>query len=142
MKDIADKKAHFVNRQKGAGTRILFDLLLKEAGLSSEDINGYGREMFTHLSVAAEVKGDEKAVGLGIYSAAKTMGIDFVPVADESYDLLMTKEFFESEQGRQLISIIQSDAFKQDVEAIGGYEVVDHPEPIYFNEGCFCKDGC
>ena len=80
MTDIADKKAHFVNRQKGAGTRILFDLLLKEAGLSSEDINGYGREMFSHLTVAAEVKGDENAVGLGIYSAAKTMDIDFIPV--------------------------------------------------------------
>ena len=142
VKDIADKKAHFVNRQKGAGTRILFDLLLKEAGLSSEDINGYGREMFTHLSVAAEVKVDENAVGLGIYSAAKTMDIDFIPVSDESYDLLMTKEFFESEHGRQLISIIQSDALKQDIEAIGGYVVVDHPKPIYFNEGCFRKDCC
>ena len=57
--------------------------------------------MFTHLSVAAEVKVDEAAVGLGIYSAAKTMDIDFVPVADESYDLLMTKEFFESEHGKR-----------------------------------------
>ena len=79
--------------------------------------------MFSHLSVAAEVKVDEHAVGLGIYSAAKTMDIDFVPVSDESYDLLMTKEFFESEHGKQLISIIQSDALKQDVEAIGGYDV-------------------
>ena len=57
--------------------------------------------MFSHLSVAAEVKVDENAVGLGIYSVAKTMGIDFVPVSDESYELLMTKEFFEGEQGKQ-----------------------------------------
>lgn len=134
VKDIVDKKAHFVNRQKGAGTRILFDLLLKEAGLTSAEIISYGREMFSHLSVAAEVKADEQAVGLGIYSAAKTMGIDFIPVSDESYDLLMTKEFFESEHGSELISIIQSAAFKQDVAAIGGYIVVDHPEPIYFGK--------
>ena len=100
VKDIAEKNAQFVNRQKGAGTRILFDLLLKEGGLTPRDMLGYGREMFTHLAVAAEVKADDKAVGLGIYTAAKTMGIDFVPVADESYDLLMTKEFFESEQGK------------------------------------------
>ena len=60
------------------------------------------------------------------------MGIDFIPVSDESYDLLMTKEFFESEQGKQLIKMIQSAAFKQDVEAIGGYEVIENPEPIYF----------
>jgi putative molybdopterin biosynthesis protein len=133
VKDIVEKKAHFVNRQKGAGTRILFDLILKESGLHSEDIIGYQREMFSHLSVAAEVKVDENAVGLGIYSAAKTMDIDFVPVSDESYDLLMTKEFFESEQGQQLLTIIQSDSLKQDVEAIGGYIVVDHPEPIFFS---------
>lgn len=69
VNDIADKKAHFVNRQKGSGTRILFDLLLKEAGLTSEEIVGYGRERFSHLSVAAEIKADEQAVGLGIYSA-------------------------------------------------------------------------
>ncbi len=134
VKDIVDKKAHFVNRQKGAGTRILFDLLLREAGVASEDIVGYGREMFTHLSVAAEVKVDEAAVGLGIYSAAKTMDIDFIPVADESYDLLMTKGFFESEHGSELISVIQSEAFKQDVAGIGGYVVVDHPEPIFFGK--------
>ncbi|WP_428910153.1 molybdopterin biosynthesis protein [Niallia sp. Krafla_26] len=132
IKDIANLKADFVNRQKGAGTRILFDLLLKEAGLSTEDIVGYRREMFSHLSVAAEVKVDEHAVGLGIYSVAKTMDIDFIPVSDESYDLLMTKEFFDSEQGKELLSVIQSKDFKQDVEAIGGYEVVDHPEPIFF----------
>lgn len=133
VKDIAEKEAHFVNRQKGAGTRILFDMLLKEDGLSSENITGYQREMFSHLSVAAEVKVDEKAVGLGIYSAAKTMGLDFVPVSDESYDLLMTKEFFESEQGKKLIEVIQSDQFKQDVLAIGGYVVMDHPEPVFFS---------
>lgn len=134
VKDIADKKAQFVNRQKGAGTRILFDLLLKENGISPRDIAGYGREMFTHLSVAAEVLSDEKAVGLGIYPAAKTMGIDFVPVADESYDLLMTREFFESEQGQLLMLLIQSDDFKQDVQNIGGYEVNNHPEPIFFSK--------
>jgi len=134
VKDIAEKQAQFVNRQKGAGTRILFDLLLKEANLSAQDIVGYEREMFSHLSVGAEVKGDENAVGLGIYPAAKTMGVDFVPLSDESYDLLMTKVFYESEQGQQLITVIQSDSFKQDVHAIGGYQVIDHPEPIMFTK--------
>jgi len=133
VKDIAEKEAHFVNRQKGAGTRILFDMLLKQEGLSSETIIGYQREMFSHLSVAAEVKVDENAVGLGIYSAAKTMGLDFVPVSDESYELLMTKEFFESEQGKRLIEVIQSDRFKHDVLEIGGYVVMDHPEPVFFS---------
>lgn len=130
--DIAVKGADYANRQKGAGTRILFDLLLKEADLSPEQINGYDREMFSHLSVAAEVKGNENAAGLGIFPAARAMGLDFIPVADENYDLLMTKAFFESEKGIWLRSIIQSEAFKAEVAKIGGYAVVENPEPVYF----------
>lgn len=133
VQDIAEKNIHYVNRQKGAGTRILFDLLLNEADLSPERITGYDREMFSHLAVAAEIKGSDHAAGLGIYPAAKAMGLDFIPVGDESYDLLMTRAFFESEQGNWLISVIQSERFKAEVEQIGGYAVVDHPEPIFFS---------
>lgn len=129
VQDLAAKKANFVNRQKGAGTRILLDMLLKEAVLEPESILGYEREMFSHLAVAAEVKGDEKGAGLGIFPAAKAMGLEFVPVADEEYDLVMTRSFFESENGRLLIDIIQSASFKQQVEKIGGYEVVENAVP-------------
>ncbi|MFE8701915.1 molybdopterin biosynthesis protein [Cytobacillus sp. FJAT-54145] len=132
IKDIAKKQAHFVNRQKGAGTRILLDLLLKENEITPDQIKGYQREMFSHLSVAAEVKGNNNAVGLGIYPAAKAMGLDFIPLADENYDLLMTREFFESDQGKSLIEIIQSEQFQTQVNQIGGYSVIKNPEPIYF----------
>ncbi|WP_053361122.1 molybdopterin biosynthesis protein [Bacillus sp. FJAT-27251] len=131
--DLAEKEVEYANRQKGAGTRILFDLLLKEQGIKPEQINGYDREMFSHLSVAAEVKGNGKAAGLGIYPAAKAMGLDFVPVGDESYDLLMTRAFFESEKGRWLIGVIQSDSFKAEVDKIGGYSVVSNAEPLLFD---------
>ncbi|MBY0097472.1 molybdopterin biosynthesis protein [Mesobacillus maritimus] len=129
--ELAQTQADYANRQKGAGTRILFDLLLKEQGLTPEQINGYDREMFSHLSVAAEVKGNERAVGLGIYPAAKAMNLEFIPVADESYDLLMTKAFFESDKGRWLQTVIQSDAFKAEVDKIGGYKVVSQAEPVF-----------
>ena len=122
--DLLKQNTHYINRQKGAGTRVLFDLLLKETGIFPEQINGYQREMFSHLAVAAEIKGNEHAVGLGIYPAAKAMDLSFVPVADEEYDLVMTKAFFESEQGLKLRSAIQSEEFRQAVEKIGGYEVV------------------
>lgn len=129
VEDLVQPNLQFVNRQKGAGTRILFDMMLKEAGMTPEQINGYSREMFSHLAVAAEVKGDEHAVGLGIYPAAKAMDISFVPLADEEYDLVMSREFFESEKGVLLRSVIHSDEFKQMVERIGGYEVVEAEEP-------------
>lgn len=127
--DLVRTGASFVNRQKGAGTRILFDLLLDEAGLESDAVTGYDREMFSHLAVAAEVNGDVNSVGLGIYPAAKAMGLEFVPVADEEYDLLMTRAFYDGEQGRLLREIIHSVAFKERVEKIGGYQVVEHAEP-------------
>lgn len=130
--DIAQKEALYANRQKGAGTRILFDLLLKESNLDASQIIGYEREMFSHLSVAAEVKGSDKAVGLGIYSAAKAMGLDFIPVAYEEYDLLMRKSFYESEEWQRLERIIQSEQFRNRVEEIGGYSVVVNPDPIFF----------
>jgi putative molybdopterin biosynthesis protein len=133
IRDIMEKQAHFVNRQKGAGTRILFDLFLKEEGMTSEDITGYEREMFSHLSVAAEVKGDTKAVGLGIYPASKAMDLEFIPVAEESYDLLMTREFFESAQAKRMIDVIQSDTFKEAVEKIGGYAIVEDPNPVFLS---------
>ena len=85
--------------------------------------------MFSHLAVAAEVNGDAKSAGLGIYPAAKAMDLDFVPVADEEYDLVMTRSFYESESGQLLIGIIQSASFKQQVEKIGGYVVVENAEP-------------
>ncbi|SES34116.1 molybdopterin biosynthesis protein [Salipaludibacillus aurantiacus] len=128
---IAEKEARYVNRQKGAGTRMLFDHLLKENGLKPENITGYNREMFTHLSVAAEVKMEARAVGMGIYSAAQAMDLDFIPVEEESYDLLMTQEFFESKQGRLLFHTLKSRQFKESVEQLGGYTVNDNLEARY-----------
>lgn len=132
--DLVRSGAAFVNRQKGAGTRILFDLLLDEAGLAAEEISGYDREMFSHLAVAAEVKDDSHSAALGIYPAAKAVGLDFIPIADEEYDLVMTRQFYESDSGRQLIEIIQSPVFKEQVEKIGGYQVVDHAVPKRLTE--------
>lgn len=133
LEDIIQKKAAYVNRQRGAGTRILFDSLLKKSSYSTEQIQGYSREMFSHLSVAAEIKEKENSVGLGVYSAAKTMGLDFIPVADESYDLVMTKAFFESDGGKRFIEVIQSNEFAQQVEQLGGYKVVHNMAPNFVN---------
>ncbi|OIJ11645.1 molybdopterin biosynthesis protein [Anaerobacillus arseniciselenatis] len=132
--DIVEKGGAYVNRQRGAGTRILFDSLLKQHSLTSEQIQGYEREMFSHLSVAAEVKEKENSVGLGVYSAAQTMGLDFIPVADENYDLVMTNSFYESDAGQQLMEVIRSTEFKQQVERLGGYKVVEAIKPNFFNE--------
>lgn len=132
IQDLYDKKVDFVNRQRGAGTRILFDSLLQREKINKEDIIGYNREMFSHLSVSAEVKQNTNAVGLGIYSAAKAMDLDFSFVADESYDLLMTRAFYESEGGQLLLEVIRSEEFAQAVHQLGGYKVVNDIIPYTF----------
>lgn len=131
ISDVAAKKATFVNRQRGAGTRILFDYMLSQENISPDEIIGYDREMFTHLSVAAEVNMDKNNVGMGIYSAATAMDLDFIPVSEESYDLIMNQSFFESEKGQKLLQVMRSVRFRKTVEEFGGYEVCTDIDPIF-----------
>ena len=79
----------FVNRQRGSGTRILLDYLLKKMGIDGSRIDGYGREEFTHLLVAAAVKSGRADAGLGIRAAARALDLDFIPIEHERYDLII-----------------------------------------------------
>ncbi len=122
---IAAGKLSFVNRQKGAGTRLLFDYLLDRAGLDPAEIYGYEREEHTHLGVAASVAAGSARVGLGILPAARAFGLDFVPLCEERYDLLMSASFYRSAAGEVLLKIITDPAFQKRVEALGGYSMRD-----------------
>lgn len=133
VKDLTKNDIQFINRQRGAGTRILLDYLLSKDKINMNEINGYDREMYTHLSVAAEVKMDKNNVGMGIYSAALAMDLDFVPVAEESYGLLMTKDFYESSKGQHLLTVIRHKDFQDEVHKLGGYKVTDDEAPIWIN---------
>ncbi len=121
--DLARTGVAFVNRQRGAGTRILLDLALARLGIDPGRISGYDREEYTHMSVAASVASGMADAGLGIRSAASALGLDFVPVAKERYDLLTTKAFLESELAGKLLAVIRSDEFKEAVWRLGGYDV-------------------
>jgi putative molybdopterin biosynthesis protein len=112
-----------VNRQKGSGTRILLDYQLRLSGIDQESIYGYDREELTHLSVAVQIAAGSADAGLGIYSAAKVYGLDFVPVCWESYDFITTKEFIEDEKVAGFIDVLKSKEFKDALEKLGGYEI-------------------
>ncbi|HOJ96273.1 MAG TPA: molybdopterin biosynthesis protein [Methanospirillum sp.] len=112
----------FVNRQKGSGTRILLDHMLKEKGISSESIQGYAREVTTHLAVCLAVMAGDADMGMAVSSAAKAYDLPFVPVATERYELVMKAATFASDVRVQtLISCIQSDSFKTLLSRLGGY---------------------
>jgi putative molybdopterin biosynthesis protein len=121
IEDLARKDIRFINRQRGSGTRILLDYKLKQLGVKADTINGYQNEEFTHMAVAVSVLSGSEDAGLGIYAAAKALDLDFIPVVTEQYDLVVPLEYFETEAIQILLEIINSPAFKQRVEALGGY---------------------
>ncbi|MGE0679703.1 MAG: molybdopterin biosynthesis protein [Candidatus Binatia bacterium] len=122
LKDLARKEMTFINRQPGAGTRILLDYNLAKLKIAPQQVKGYEREEVTHMAVAVAIASGLADTGLGVKSAAKALGLDFVPVEREDYDLVFLKDFFHSEMGQKLVEVIRSDAFKGAVEALDGYD--------------------
>ena len=123
LADVARDGVTFVNRQRGSGTRVLFDYLLDRQGLARDKIRGYEREEYTHLAVAAAVSGGKADVGMGVLSAARALNADFVPLAQERYDLVFSREYFESELVAPLLELIRTEEFRSSVNALGGYDV-------------------
>ncbi len=121
IEELSQKDIVFVNRQKGAGTRILTDYLLKKAGIEVEKIHGYDREMTTHMAVAAAVASGSADVGMGVYSAAKAMELDFIPVGEEDYDFAIPVEFLEEDMVQLFLDVITSEEFKNELKEMGGY---------------------
>ncbi len=123
LADLPRDGVRFVNRQRGSGTRVLLDYKLGELGIAPEDIEGYDREEFTHLAVAADVAGGSCDVGLGVLAAAKALGLDFVPLLTERYDLAIPRGYYESPLLAPLLERIRDDGFQEEVAALGGYDV-------------------
>lgn len=121
FEDFLKKKVKYTNRQRGAGTRLLFDYNLKKIGLTGTSIFGYEKELGTHLAVAVAVKNKVADTGLAVLSAAKALELDFVPVALEEYDFLVPYEYLEDTRVKGFISVLKSDFFKNELEKLGGY---------------------
>jgi putative molybdopterin biosynthesis protein len=123
LADLIRKDIAFINRQKGSGTRILLDHTLKTLSLDSNQIRGYKKEEFTHMGVASTVASGIADAGLGILSAARAMGLDFIPIAKERYDVIIPSIYFEDEKVQKVIEAIGSDEFKRTALQMGGYDV-------------------
>ncbi len=130
IEDLYKDGMRFVNRQKGSGTRILFDYSLKQAGLDASKIYGYEREEFTHTSVAAQIGLGSADVGMGIYAAAKMFDLDFIPVCVEQYDFIIPDYALDLPMVQQVLDIVKSEAFKEKLTQLGGY-IVQQPGRVY-----------
>lgn len=115
----------FINRQKGSGTRILLDYELERGGISPATLPGYEREATTHIAVALAVKSVEADAGMCVYSAARTLGLSFVPVATERYELAIRHEHRDDPRVAAMIKIVQSQDFRAVLAVLGGYDTKD-----------------
>lgn len=122
VEDLKGRGLRYINRQRGAGTRILFDWHLRRAGLKPADVDGYAKEESTHMAVAVNVLTGAADCGMGIYAAARALGLDFVPLARERYDLAVPERFREDPRILAVRDMLQTDAFKTRLENLGGYE--------------------
>jgi putative molybdopterin biosynthesis protein len=125
LRDLGRPGVVFVNRQRGSGTRVLLDYKLAGMSLDPEGISGYDREEYSHLAVAAAVASGSADTGLGILSAARALGLDFLPLLTERYDLVVPREHFDSELLQPLIDLLHDSEFRREVESLGGYETGD-----------------
>ncbi len=123
LEDLCRDGLRYVNRQKGSGTRILIDYLCRTKGIETTKLYGYDREELTHTSVAAQIASGTADAGMGIWSAARLYGLDFLPVCMEQYDLLIPDAAFDTPMVQRLLEVLASDAFRARLEALGGYKL-------------------
>jgi putative molybdopterin biosynthesis protein len=130
--DIAQNGYTFINRQGGAGTRLLTDKTLRQENIRPTEIQGYGHEEYTHMSVAAAVASGGVDTGMGILAAAKALNLDFVPVAEERYDLIIPERFINDVKVIATLELLATNRkFQQEVVALGGYDLRDCGKTLY-----------
>ncbi len=123
LEDLTRPGVRFVNRQRGAGTRVLLDYYLNLLGIPGEQILGYNQEEYTHLGVAAAIASGRADCGLGIPAAAQALDLDFIPLFQERYDLVIPKEFAESDLLAPLFDVLANSRFHQAVGGLPGYNL-------------------
>jgi excisionase family DNA binding protein len=131
IKDLANKALVFVNRQEGSGTRVLLDYRIKEYGIDASEIPGYSKTALTHMDVALEVFSGTADVGIGILAAARMLNLDFVPLAQERFDLVIPADSYATGAVKALREVLTSVAFKERIAQMGGYEIRDTGKIVY-----------
>ena len=124
-------RCRYVNRQKGAGTRVLLDYKLKELNINPEQIDGYDKEATTHMAVAALVAKEDIDAGMGIESAAKVMNLDFIEVGPEEYDFAIRLDSLQLPEVQVFIQVLKSDDFHNKLAKMGGYGWERSGEVVY-----------
>jgi putative molybdopterin biosynthesis protein len=131
FEDLGKKGVRLVNRQKGSGTRVLLDHHIKELKIPATKIKGYEREVYTHFEVGLSILSKESDVGIATIAVAKLLGLPFVPIANESFDMILRKNTFFHKGIQVFIETLNSKEFRQRVEPIGAYDFKDSGKIVH-----------
>ena len=132
FEDITRSGIRFINRQRGAGTRLLTDMLISRFKINPEKIKGYELEEYTHMNVASAIASKRADAGMGIRSAAKALDLGFIPVTEERYDIIIPREYFDDKKVAAALKIIRENKeFKDIVSTMGGYDLRDSGKIMY-----------
>ncbi len=133
IEDIAGEKVRFVNRQEGSGTRVLLDYHLKNSGIPAEAINGYDRQVYTHVEVGLSILSGEADAGIATVAVSRLMGLHFVPVTRENFDMALGQSTYFSKGIQALMEVLRTPGFRERFERLGGYGFEDAGKILYSN---------
>jgi molybdate transport repressor ModE-like protein len=125
LRDLTRSDVRFVNRQAGSGTRMVLELMLARLGIDPGAISGFENGELTHSAVAAFIASGMGDVGMGVQTAARQFGLDFIPLVSERYFLALPVALVNDPSLKEITHILQSDAFRADVNALPGYDATD-----------------
>ncbi|MGZ6220030.1 MAG: substrate-binding domain-containing protein, partial [Syntrophales bacterium] len=129
--DLTKEGVKIVNRQKGSGTRVLLDYHMDNLGISTRDISGYNTEVFTHLEVGLAVLSKEADAGIATAAVAKLLGLSFVAITRENFDMILDQSTFFTKGVEALVEALKSRDFRKRVEKLGGYDFKDSGKVLY-----------
>ena len=124
--DLRRGDIRILNRRPGSGPRIVLDRMLQKLGIPAARIAGYDKIMASHLTMAAAIAAGEADLAIGTERISRQMeGIDFIPLLEERYDLVIKKELLETEAGQTLLRVLQSKTFKKEITPFSGNDYRD-----------------
>jgi excisionase family DNA binding protein len=131
FEDLTRKEVKFINRQKGAGTRVLLDYYLKKLRISHSEIKGYEKEIYTHLEVGISVLSKESDVGIGTIAVSKFFGLSFIPITTENFDMILDQSTFFEKGVQAFVEVLNSDGFRKRITKLGNYDFKNSGKILY-----------
>jgi len=131
FEDLDSKNITFINRQQGSGTRVLIDHHLKQLGITPSMIHGYDNEVYTHLDVGLAILSGEADIGIATASVSKLLGLEFIPITWESFDMILDQATFFEKGLQTFIDVLKSGEFRKAVEKLAGYDFKNSGKILY-----------